>query len=584
MLLQLGPDAAGGRHLRKLVNREPGAGPLCPAQVRCYHQNTMIPGRGGRRSLFEEIRSRGVWTALLLMSCSNSGDGTVSNAGDGGGSFADAGHDEDAACVPETCDQLGASCGDVVDRCGNVLSCGTCPSGQTCGAIEPNVCDEGTCTPKTCIQLGAACGLINDGCAGVLDCGTCPEGVVCGESAPNQCGACTPECTDRACGPDGCGGDCLPGCGAGEQCEEGQCVLACPETWRRSYGENLQELELHDGDLYVVGTGAQRGWVGALSPCTGDIVRTAAVSVTGATQSGLWSLYPHGQDLFVTGRVDVGTDAQVLAARLDAPTLGVTWSKSLQGSAETDEGWGIGVASDGMVWLGGKILHESGARPWTAKMTPTGDAACGFVIGAGGHGRAVAVGAASVYVAGSTDGKGSVVRFDASSCSTSSPCGCDPDWTAVPVELGTYTEIRTLQLVGSSLYAGGFAQQDGPDYAAFVVEVDIASGQTLATWLWNPTDLFDGVHGLTTDGTRLYAAMSTDTTIGDLTGAQAVVAALPTDLASSATPLWNTVLSGMNTAYDVAVDGAPDGPLFVVGKDMSAGWVVRCTKDGDCPW
>ncbi len=34
---------------------------------------------------------------------------------------------------------------------------------------------------------------------------------------------CQPECTDKDCGPDGCGGQCPPGCGADQVCQSGVC-------------------------------------------------------------------------------------------------------------------------------------------------------------------------------------------------------------------------------------------------------------------------------------------------------------------------------------------------------------------------
>jgi len=40
--------------------------------------------------------------------------------------------------------------------------------------------------------------------------------------------ACTPSCTGRTCGPDGCGGTCAPGCTGTDTCNaSGQCVAAC---------------------------------------------------------------------------------------------------------------------------------------------------------------------------------------------------------------------------------------------------------------------------------------------------------------------------------------------------------------------
>ncbi len=92
-------------------------------------------------------------------------------------------------CDPATCAELGAECGNVPDGCGDVLSCGTCADGETCGAAGPNKCGTGTCTPVDCAEAGAECGLVGDGCGEVLDCGGCPGGEVCGAQEPNQCGS-----------------------------------------------------------------------------------------------------------------------------------------------------------------------------------------------------------------------------------------------------------------------------------------------------------------------------------------------------------------------------------------------------------
>lgn len=44
----------------------------------------------------------------------------------------------------------------------------------------------------------------------------------------NAATACTPSCTGRVCGSDGCGGTCGPGCGATQNCTAaGQCEAAC---------------------------------------------------------------------------------------------------------------------------------------------------------------------------------------------------------------------------------------------------------------------------------------------------------------------------------------------------------------------
>ncbi|MFO0624041.1 MAG: hypothetical protein U0325_00370 [Polyangiales bacterium] len=140
-------------------------------------------------------------------------------------------------CTPRTCGSVGANCGPVSDGCGGLLECGTCPAGQSCGGGgRPSVCGTGggadagvTCVRRTCMSAGANCGPVSDGCGGLLTCGTCPAGQTCGGGGrASVCGA--PTCVRRTCeaagancGPvaDGCGGllqcgECAPGesCGA----------------------------------------------------------------------------------------------------------------------------------------------------------------------------------------------------------------------------------------------------------------------------------------------------------------------------------------------------------------------------------
>jgi hypothetical protein len=120
------------------------------------------------------------------------------------------------SCTPTTCSALHIQCGPAGDGCGGALACGTCPTGQTCGANGmPGVCGSGSCTGKTCAQQNISCGPAGDGCGNPLQCGTCPSGQTCGGGGtPGQCG--TPPCTaktcaelDFNCGPagDGCGNE-----------------------------------------------------------------------------------------------------------------------------------------------------------------------------------------------------------------------------------------------------------------------------------------------------------------------------------------------------------------------------------------
>ncbi len=71
------------------------------------------------------------------------------------------------------------------------------------------------CTPDC---TGRTCG--SDGCGG-----TCGEACAAGQAcdATGQCSACTPQCSDKVCGPDGCGGICGM-CGSDEGCDNGKCT------------------------------------------------------------------------------------------------------------------------------------------------------------------------------------------------------------------------------------------------------------------------------------------------------------------------------------------------------------------------
>ncbi len=93
-------------------------------------------------------------------------------------------------CVPLTCAQQGLMCGAAGDGCGNLIQCGTCPPGQTCGGGGmPGVCGAAMCTPITCATLKASCGTIGNGCGGTIDCGTCTPPATCGGTGiPYQCG------------------------------------------------------------------------------------------------------------------------------------------------------------------------------------------------------------------------------------------------------------------------------------------------------------------------------------------------------------------------------------------------------------
>lgn len=192
----------------------------------------------------------------------------------------DAGSDADAhtlgdgawACTPKTCADLGANCGDVGNGCSAIINCGTCPTGQNCGAAGPNKCGEGTCTPSTCATLGAECGAIGDGCGKALDCGVCPAPKICGASGQaNVCGCVPTTCAAQGkdCGniPDGCGGTLACGtCPTGKKCGAGGTanVCACEPTTCAAQGKECGSIPDGCGGTLSCGTCAAPKTCGGL--------------------------------------------------------------------------------------------------------------------------------------------------------------------------------------------------------------------------------------------------------------------------------------------------------------------------------
>ena len=130
--------------------------------------------------------------------------------------------EDTTSCTP---DCSGKSCGD--DGCGG--SCGSCPSGQTCssGSCEASgggcgsLGSEGKCEGNTLKYCSA-------GAVKTFDCTA--YGKICGWDAANSwydcvedATSCTPNCSGKECGGDGCGGSC-GSCGSGESCQSGSCV------------------------------------------------------------------------------------------------------------------------------------------------------------------------------------------------------------------------------------------------------------------------------------------------------------------------------------------------------------------------
>ncbi|MFH1234567.1 MAG: PKD domain-containing protein [Candidatus Diapherotrites archaeon] len=135
-------------------------------------------------------------------------------------------------CVKKTCAEVGWACGSGTEtNCNKTISCGTCPSGQTCSNHQ---CVS--CTPKTCGEMGWSCGSGTETrCNSYISCGPCSSGYTCTNHS------CVPSCTAYTCpqvgwdcgtGDNGCSGTLSCGsCPSGYTCTNHQCISNCnPST------------------------------------------------------------------------------------------------------------------------------------------------------------------------------------------------------------------------------------------------------------------------------------------------------------------------------------------------------------------
>ncbi len=168
-------------------------------------------------------------------------------------------------CVPSCVNGQGQvkQCGD--DGCGG--SCGMCPPGKQCADDEgeglcvdciaqcmhplepdtPMACGPNSC-PAGCLDVGLApcknqsdcdpgqqCNAQTGMCVACGSCGSCPPGWICDVETEKDpeiyvCEICTPNCSGKECGDNGCGGMCGI-CPSGFDCtEDGICIKECNPT------------------------------------------------------------------------------------------------------------------------------------------------------------------------------------------------------------------------------------------------------------------------------------------------------------------------------------------------------------------
>jgi hypothetical protein len=105
---------------------------------------------------------------------------------------------------------LGAAC-----LCASLFVFTGCPT-TTPGNADGGNGTKDACTPSCTDKV---CG--DDGCGG-----TCAPGCTTDQTCENGACKCVPKCDGKVCGDDGCGGSCAPGCAGNQECTaEGTCQI-----------------------------------------------------------------------------------------------------------------------------------------------------------------------------------------------------------------------------------------------------------------------------------------------------------------------------------------------------------------------
>jgi hypothetical protein len=457
----------------------------------------------------------------------------------------------------------------------------TCASGQRYGKLAGMGLAE-TCVPEAPDHADGTGATSSADTDTGLDTGADDDTTVASDDSDgSDGGSCVPDCSGKQCGPDGCGAECGPGCEAQEQCSAaGTCEPDCASTWKSLTGDMALAVVLGPSErLFVTGESEDQMWVGALSTCTGALEQWASVSPPDEAWSRAMALDVSGDDIYLLGHGEpLAGSKRAVAARVDASTFTQHWVVPL-GEEGAEEGWGIGVAHDGSVWMAGTSSEGDQGIPWVLKGDAEGNA-CGFPpVSGSGNTRRLVTTSDGIYVGGARDQRAFVSKFDLSACG----CDCEPVWTIDDTDLeSTYTEARGIAITDEAIYVGGAMNigEDSSDVGPFVAKFDIVTRQVIGAWLWNPTDEVDLLLDLAVDDDTVYAAVTAGYDAATPETAVAYLVALPAALPFEATPAWTTELPFINAAWGVTTDA---DAVYVVGRTASSGWAARCTKDGVCP-
>jgi hypothetical protein len=158
----------------------------------------------------------------------------------------------EGSCNPQTCSSLGKECGNWDNGCGTTITCGPCPTGQTC--TPGGLCVQGDC-PEGFSRCGDDCVDVD---SDLSHCGGCNR--PCGSEQVCTGGACEDlplTCPAQGCPPGSycdlnqnkCVPGCLDdsGCVFGYICQNRACVLGCRDDAGCSTGQICQDQECIQG-------------------------------------------------------------------------------------------------------------------------------------------------------------------------------------------------------------------------------------------------------------------------------------------------------------------------------------------------
>lgn len=177
-------------------------------------------------------------------------------------------------CLDYLIDGRYLPCGQITNNCGKVLTCKNCANTERCESRRcvPKTCVRGRentaaaddcCLPQTCEDLGKTCGTWDAGCSDWVDCGPC-------ECEPHTCPADPVQCGDIA---DGCGSTMTCPCGGGKICGHQTDEISGPICCRPSACSNIEYnpggacLYDHCGETCQACFGATPDLCAAGGPC-----------------------------------------------------------------------------------------------------------------------------------------------------------------------------------------------------------------------------------------------------------------------------------------------------------------------------